>query len=151
MNGEICKVSSSQAFPDNCLPSLSSSTRETWLLEDLKATELMNRNLVTATHLRPSHATGRYVGNFLDGMFHGEGTLFVKGGYYQGDFEQGKLAEGKFVSTDGLECEEISEWNYCSQDDPRFKIEIDEGDEISFTVSFLSSDLPPQVSSSMVR
>jgi hypothetical protein len=63
-------------------------------------------------------------------MFHGEGTLFVKGGYYKGEFEQGKLVEGNFVCTDGLDCEELSEWAYCSQDDYRFKIEIDEGVEL---------------------
>jgi hypothetical protein len=70
---------------------------------------------------------GRYVGNFVDGQFHGEGSLFVKGGYFKGDFEYGRLVEGKFVFTDGLECENLVEWDYCTPEDPRFKAEMDKG------------------------
>ena len=117
-NGEICKVNK------EFLPFLSFFLFEFIFIFQYKGNSVGCRFEGYGTY---ESSFGRYVGNFIDGQFHGEGTLFVKGGYYKGDFERGKLVEGKFITTDGLECEEITEWVYCTQDDPRFKIEIDQG------------------------
>ncbi len=35
-----------------------------------------------------------YTGNFEDGLFHGSGTMYVKGGKLEGRWENGKMVEG---------------------------------------------------------
>jgi hypothetical protein len=71
----------------------------------------------------------KYEGNFNDGEFNGEGTLFVNKGCYKGIWKNGKLIEGGFIFEDGLEYSKINEnnWNYCSKKDPRFYGEIKDG------------------------
>lgn len=39
----------------------------------------------------------KYEGNFFDGLFHGEGTLFVHGGSFVGFWERGNLVEGNYL------------------------------------------------------
>ena len=56
----------------------------------------------------------------------GEGILYVKGGYFKGEFEYGRMTEGAFYYADGLKFEE-EDWTYCTAEDRRFKVEIDIG------------------------
>jgi hypothetical protein len=68
-----------------------------------------------------------YVGNFVDGEFHGEGVLSIPGvGKYSGYWQNGKLASGGLVFSDGLEFKQVGQrdWAYCSHSDPRFFSEI---------------------------
>ena len=72
---------------------------------------------------------GAYIGGFHNGQFHGEGTMYVKGGKFVGLWEQGKLVKGGFVFDDGLEHRPVDRkfWEYCSEEDPRFYCEMKEG------------------------
>ena len=70
-----------------------------------------------------------YSGGFYDGLFHGEGTLTVPGGRFEGVFENGILIEGGFIYSDGLRHRAVENefWDYCSMYDPRFNSEIESG------------------------
>ena len=73
---------------------------------------------------------GTYEGEFLAGKFHGEGKLYVRGGYWTGIWEEGNLKFAKkFVFDDELDHKGPNEveWPYCSATDPRFYREITEG------------------------
>jgi hypothetical protein len=50
-------------------------------------------------------------------------------GYYQGYWDNGKLASGGFVFEDGLEHKKVTQknWDYCSANDPRFYGEMKDG------------------------
>lgn len=72
----------------------------------------------------------KYMGEVKDGNFHGKGTVHIKGlGKWVGEWEYGKMKEGKYVFSDGLEHKSITEdkWSYCSESDPRFFEEIKKG------------------------
>ena len=69
---------------------------------------------------------GKYTGQFANGKFHGYGTLVVKGGKYEGQWEDGILITGGFLFDDGL-AHQKRKWEYCSEQDPRFQQEILEG------------------------
>lgn len=47
-------------------------------------------------------STGKYIGSFFNGVYHGEGTLYVDGGRFYGEWEHGKLAKGSFIFDDEL-------------------------------------------------
>ncbi len=79
-----------------------------------------------------SYALGtcKYIGDFKDGEFHGNGTVYLKGGAkWTGTWEKGKMKTGRYVFADSLEHKEINEqnWDYCSSRDPRFFEEIKKG------------------------
>lgn len=104
-------------------------------------------NHLTGYALILQDSKGKYVGHFHLGSFHGEGSMFVKGGYFkvigtinpdfqflqsdanyshpnsynQGSWEKGRLVNGGFVFTDGLEHSKLGEdkWSYCTAEDPR--------------------------------
>mmetsp|Transcript_21498 Transcript_21498/g.31213 ORF Transcript_21498/g.31213 Transcript_21498/m.31213 type:complete len:180 (+) Transcript_21498:141-680(+) len=86
---------------------------------------------------------GKYIGNFLEGLFHGEGTLYVKGGYFKGEWEYGKMVEGKFYFSDGLEYEAGDEWTYCTEEDPRFQAEIEKGVEVGGELLYTTANPDP--------
>ena len=57
-----------------------------------------------------------YTGEFLDGEFHGEGTLQFEGcGKYHATWEHGKAIKGRYVFNDGLAYTGAEEghWPYC--------------------------------------
>lgn len=73
---------------------------------------------------------GKYIGDFVDGLYHGEGTLYVKNGYFKGEWEYGKLVDGKFFFRDKLSvgAGELDTWEYCDgEEDRRFQSEINNG------------------------
>eukprot|EP00164_Ancoracysta_twista_P002477 GFYU01003288.1.p2 GENE.GFYU01003288.1~~GFYU01003288.1.p2 ORF type:complete len:155 (-),score=41.94 GFYU01003288.1:430-894(-) len=64
-----------------------------------------------------------YEGEIVDGMFHGDGTLyFPEFGKYVAKWERGKALEGTYYFADGLEYNE-GDWPYCTADDRRFYTE----------------------------
>jgi len=52
--------------------------------------------------------------------------LHVTGGKFEGIFDKGRFVSGKFIFEDGLDYEE-KDWKYCSEEDPRFYREIEQG------------------------
>mmetsp|Transcript_26327 Transcript_26327/g.49402 ORF Transcript_26327/g.49402 Transcript_26327/m.49402 type:complete len:170 (+) Transcript_26327:70-579(+) len=73
---------------------------------------------------------GRYIGEFQDGRYHGDGILYVKNGFFKGEWEDGKLSDGKFYFRDDLEVTvgELDSWEYCDgEEDRRFHSEIKAG------------------------
>ena len=72
---------------------------------------------------------GRYEGNFYDGKWHGEGTLYLNGGRYVGTWKEGVLQTGTFVfDSDQMEKNTAdATWTYCTSADPRFFREVSEG------------------------
>lgn len=69
----------------------------------------------------------RYVGELVDGEFHGKGTLFYPGrGRYEAEWDHGKVIKGKLFFDDGLEYKDEN-WIYCSPEDRRYNIEIVNG------------------------
>jgi hypothetical protein len=61
-----------------------------------------------------------YTGAFVDGEFHGEGTLeFATGGKYQARWEHGKIITGRYEFSDGLGFQ-AKDWEYCTGKDRRF-------------------------------
>ncbi|GAW82970.1 dynein-associated protein [Plasmodium gonderi] len=72
-----------------------------------------------------------YVGDFKNEKFHGQGTLAFKGkGEYKGTWEKGKLVQGQYYYSDGLQYEE--EWKYLI-DTPYFYKEQINMNEIIYT------------------
>jgi hypothetical protein len=68
------------------------------------------------------------MGSFVNGEFHGEGTLRVKGGRFVGTWEHGRLVKGNFVFEDGLAyVRDEAKWSYCQEGDRRFYSEVIEG------------------------
>uniref|UniRef100_A0A7S3EPL6 MORN repeat-containing protein 5 n=1 Tax=Haptolina ericina TaxID=156174 RepID=A0A7S3EPL6_9EUKA len=82
-----------------------------------------------ATYTFPSGTI--YTGQFLDGEFHGEGTLqFPDSGKYEATWRHGKAVRGRYVFSDGLPYTEPAdgEWEYCREDgDRRFYSELVNG------------------------
>jgi hypothetical protein len=70
----------------------------------------------------------RYEGEFLNGLFHGRGTLFFPEGKLEGTWELGKQVEGQFTFSDGLEYDE-NDWGYCIEGDRRFHSEKTTSDD----------------------
>ena len=66
----------------------------------------------------------KYVGEWKNGQFHGEGTLYFAYGQYEALWENGREIRGQYSFTDGLEYSE-SNWIYCSDKDRRFHSEIE--------------------------
>ena len=61
-------------------------------------------------------------------MFHGEGTLYVKGGRFYGQWHRGTLEKGDFIFSDELPFEKNEDdWVYCSETDRRYFSEICDG------------------------
>lgn len=83
-----------------------------------------------------------YVGNFENGLFHGPGTLYVKGGKFEGRWESGRLVDGNFVFEDGLPHKGtgLKNWTYCSVYDPRFQREIAENIENGDPLKYYSQN-----------
>eukprot|EP01147_Barroeca_monosierra_P002816 gene2816-5659_t len=71
----------------------------------------------------------KYVGQMVDGEFHGEGTLiFQNGAKFTAIWEHGRAtgttpSRGDYFFADGLKFEEI-DWEYCTDDDRRFYQEL---------------------------
>ena len=64
----------------------------------------------------------------MNGVFHGDGTLYVKGGRFTGEWSQGKLIKGDFIFDDELPYNKSdSDWTYCTSSDQRFFREVCEG------------------------
>lgn len=62
----------------------------------------------------------RYVGDFLDGKFHGQGILHMESGAsIEGTWEHGKMiaSVSKLTFKDGLEYNETDNWEYCQEGD----------------------------------
>ena len=75
-----------------------------------------------------SFFSGKYIGSFFNGVFHGEGTLYVDGGRFYGDWDNGRLISGSFIYDDELTYQgDDKGWSYCTKEDPRFFSEICEG------------------------
>lgn len=66
-----------------------------------------------------------YVGEFRDGAFHGEGTIYFHGlGKYEAQWDQGVAHDGTYSFKDGLEYSQPKEkWAYCTAEDRRFLTE----------------------------
>ena len=65
----------------------------------------------------------RYVGDFLDGKFHGEGVLHMtSGASIKGTWNHGKMdfSVSKLTFQDGLEFDETDNWSYCQEGDRLF-------------------------------
>jgi len=77
-----------------------------------------------------SNEKGKYVGEFENFQFHGEGTFYCPtnkgGGRWEGTWENGVMVEGKFIFEDDLVYEDKN-WAYGTKTDPRFTKEIKEG------------------------
>lgn len=70
---------------------------------------------------------GKYQGQFLNGLFDGEGALYMHGGRFQGTWKKGKLIEGRFIFDDGLKYKTIDDpdkWKYLNVQDPRYYYSI---------------------------
>jgi len=66
----------------------------------------------------------RYVGEFLDGRFHGKGTLHMTtGASMKGIWNHGKMTESELTFKDGLKFEDSEDWSYCQGNDRRFYTE----------------------------
>ena len=76
-------------------------------------TDLLTNLLIYDTTTEGSH--GKYDGEFLNGLFDGEGTLYMPdgSGRYEGTWEKGKLVDGNFIFNDDLVYEE-EKWGYCT-------------------------------------
>ena len=60
----------------------------------------------------------KYVGEFLDGKFHGEGTLHMTtGASMKGTWAHGKMVKSELTFEDGLKFEDSDDWNYCQGTD----------------------------------
>mmetsp|Transcript_16366 Transcript_16366/g.43122 ORF Transcript_16366/g.43122 Transcript_16366/m.43122 type:complete len:96 (+) Transcript_16366:256-543(+) len=67
----------------------------------------------------------KYVGQFKNGAFHGEGKLIFANGEFRGIFNNGKHVDGQFVFSDGLVYVE-DDWKYCTSADRRLHSEMKE-------------------------
>jgi hypothetical protein len=66
-----------------------------------------------------------YEGGFEKGQFHGDGVLiYPNGGRYKGKWLGGKMQEGSYEFSDGLEFSQPSKWDFCTFKDRRFYHEI---------------------------
>ena len=65
----------------------------------------------------------RYVGTFHDGEFHGQGILFFTEenghGQFRGLWRLGRLVEGDYIFSDGLEYKEEG-WTHCTEIDRQY-------------------------------
>ena len=69
----------------------------------------------------------KYVGEFLDGQFHGKGILYYPGrGRYEATWDHGKVVQGRLFFEDGLEHQKEN-WIYCSPEDRRYYVEVTGG------------------------
>ena len=77
------------------------------------STSLNSLRTFISLHVEGSH--GKYDGEFVNGLFDGEGTLYMPdgSGRYEGTWEKGKLVDGKFIFKDDLVYEE-EKWGYCT-------------------------------------
>ena len=76
----------------------------------------------------------------MNGKFHGEGTLYVEGGFFRGDWEHGQLVDGNFEFNDGLVYKK-DDWEYLKED-RRFYVEIKEGAEGPKYITCHNNELP---------
>ena len=67
----------------------------------------------------------KYVGQFKNGAYHGEGKLIFANGEFRGIFNNGKHVDGQFVFSDGLVYVE-DDWKYCTSADRRLHSEMKE-------------------------
>ncbi len=102
----------------------------------------------------------KYEGDFRNGKFDGQGTLTIyyldnglnnmqKYVKYDGTWENGEPADVKLIFSDEVVYEEnLEDWEYCSENDHRFSIEINEKlqkDEIKYiSVSETNSKKLPE-------
>ena len=90
-----------------------------------------------------------YTGEFLDGEFHGEGTLqFADCGKYHAKWEHGKAVKGRYVFADGLAYTEPTDgdWAYCREDgDRRFYSELVEGLRPAGDSQLANAHPPPSI------
>jgi len=88
-----------------------------------------------------------YSGQFLDGEFHGEGTLqFPEMGKYHATWRHGKAITGRYVFDDGLPYTADGEWEYCRADgDRRFYSELVTGLRPAGDSQICDTHPPPQL------
>eukprot|EP01032_Pedospumella_encystans_P023411 gene23411-26502_t len=85
---------------------------------------------------------GKYEGEYQNGLYHD--------GVYKGYWVEGKLVNGCYVYSDGLEHKKVTHraWDYCSNNDPRFYTEIKDGikngDELRDTTAHDYGHLTPK-------
>ena len=69
----------------------------------------------------------------------------MKGGRFEGDFEKGKYIRGTFYFDDGLDYDD-QDWKYCSEEDPRFWCERQEGISIKGPLKYpCANPRPPRL------
>jgi len=69
----------------------------------------------------------KYVGELIDGEFHGKGILYFPGrGRYEAEWNHGSVVSGKLFFEDGLEYQDDN-WVFCSKFDRRYYGEVTEG------------------------
>lgn len=71
----------------------------------------------------------RYVGDMVDGEFHGRGTLFFpNGGRYEATWTNGVASDGVYFYQDGLRRDPAeASWDHCTGNDRRFYSEVTGG------------------------
>ena len=69
----------------------------------------------------------RYVGELVDGEFHGKGVLHFPGrGRYEAEWDHGSVIKGTLFFEDGLQFQD-KDWNFCSNTDRRYFCEVFSG------------------------
>ena len=78
---------------------------------------LKNKHIKPLACLHTEGPRGKYDGEFSNGLFDGEGILYLPdgSGRYEGTWEKGKLVDGKFIFKDDLVYEE-EKWGYCTEE-----------------------------------
>ncbi|TPX32619.1 hypothetical protein SmJEL517_g04293 [Synchytrium microbalum] len=88
-------------------------------------------------HILPSGNI--YIGNFVDGQFHGKGTLhFTNKARYDAFWQNGIAVEGVLTFADGLIFEQEN-WSYLTEQDRRFYSERVNGFKTGEPTQSLSS------------
>jgi len=61
-----------------------------------------------------------YEGNFDDGLFHGDGSMYYpSGSRIEGVWEKGKCVQQNYIFSDGLRFQQ-NNWQYCKEPDRRY-------------------------------
>ncbi|XP_002167332.2 MORN repeat-containing protein 5 isoform X1 [Hydra vulgaris] len=75
----------------------------------------------------PDSIGTKYIGEFKDGMFHGDGTLHFPGdSKFVGTWKNGKCIKGEYLFKDNL-VYSPEDWGYCEPHDRRYYTEICDG------------------------